>query len=228
VDRADLETGGAHLLNAGRWANADVLRLERAGETWIVKDFRHCPWLVRATWGRWMVARELHALTRLDGIVGIPSGARRIDRFAFTYRFIEGPTLRHADRRRVPVEYFLRLEELVRRMHAAGIAHLDLRNRRNALVTAEGLPAILDFQSAVRIESWPSFLRPLLRQVDLSGVYKHWASFHPGTMGAEREALLARHEAIRRFWIFRGYLGIKRARGERVAPAGGREARAGR
>jgi len=211
VLRADLEGNGSTLLHEGRWGNANIVKVVRDGNAWIVKDFLHC-WLpVRHIWGRAMVANELRALNRLAGIRGIPESPFRVDPFAFGYRFVEGMTLRHADRDRITTSYFLELESLVREMHARGIAHLDLRNKRNVLITAQGHPAMIDFQSAVRLERCPTFLRPLMRQVDLSGVYKHWEKFIPGSMGRERAELLARHEAIRRFWFLRGYAGIKRS-----------------
>jgi hypothetical protein len=77
-------------------------------------------------------------------------------------------------------------------------------------VTDRGEPLILDFQSNVRLEGLPRFLRDLLVDVDRSGIYKHWARRVPDSLGGERAALLERMNRLRRFWIFKGYLGIKK------------------
>ncbi len=77
-------------------------------------------------------------------------------------------------------------------------------------MTDRGEPLILDFQSNVRLEGLPRFLRDLLVDVDRSGIYKHWARRVPDSLGGERAALLERMNRLRRFWIFKGYLGIKK------------------
>ena len=173
--RADLEGNGSTLLHKGRWGNANIVKVVRDGDAWIVKDFLHC-WLpVRHTWGTSMVANELRALARLAGIRGIPESPFRVDPFAFGYRFVEGMTLRHADRDRITTSYFLELESLVREMHARGIAHLDLRNKRNVLITPQGRPAIIDFNrpfawSDAQLSSAPSCGRWICRAFTNIGI----------------------------------------------------------
>jgi len=118
---------------------------------------------------------------------------------------------RQADPRLLTTAFFEELERLVGRMHARGIAHLDIRAAKNILVTDRGEPLILDFQSNVRLDGLPRFLRDLLVDIDRSGIYKHWARRVPGSLGEERTRLLERMNRLRRFWFFKGYLGIKKA-----------------
>jgi RIO-like serine/threonine protein kinase len=206
------------LLSAGGWCNANVFVAERAGRRWVVKDFLHCPAPVRHTWAVWTARRELRVLRRLEGIPGVPSGAFPIDRHAFGYEFVEGRALKFVDRRSVPSAYFEALEQLVIRIHDCGIAHLDLRNRHNILVTADWKPAVVDFESHVRLDRIPRGMCSFVKRIDLSGVYKYWAKIHPESLGPERSAMLARAERWRRLWPLQGYAGSRRWHAER-APA---------
>jgi RIO-like serine/threonine protein kinase len=211
--REEFDRSGPELLHGGRWGNADMFLFRKGGEPWVVKDFRSCPAIVRHTWGARMAARELSALRRLDWIPGFPRDSFRLDRFAMAYRFVAGTDIGEADLALLTPPFFQELESLVRKMHERGVAHLDIRTGSNVLITDGGRPFLLDFQSHVRLEGLPSFFRGLLVDVDLSGVYKHWARCAPDSMGEERTHLLRRVNRWRRYWILKGYLGIRSKEG---------------
>jgi hypothetical protein len=44
----------------------------------------------------------------------------------------------------------------------------------------------------------------------MAGVYKKWAVWQPQTLGPQRRAVLERMQHWRRFWVLRGYLGMKK------------------
>ena len=207
--REEFDRSEARLLHGGRWGNADISLFRKGGEAWVVKDFRHCPFGVRQTWGFLMAGRELSALRRLSGIPGFPEDAFRLDRYAIAYRFVPGNEIGQADPAFMTPGFFESLEFLVERMHGRDIAHLDIRTGGNVLVTDRGNPLLLDFQSHVDLRGLPRFLLRILVAVDRAGVYKHWAIRAPGTMGEEREAYLRRMNAWRRYWILKGYLGVR-------------------
>lgn len=206
--RADLESGDARRLRAGRWANAVIVLFDHDGARWAVKDFRPRSWLVRNVIGRFLVRREVYGLRRLQGVPGTPQDAFRLDSFALAYRFIPGQGLRGLPKEQVPRDFFPRLERNVIEMHAqARLVHLDLRNADNILVTASGEPCIIDLQSHVRLRWLPGPLRRFAVRVDLASVYKHWAKLSPETLGPERKAMLDRINELRPLWALRGYLG---------------------
>lgn len=207
--RADFAARG-EWMSRGRWANADIFRVACGGLDWIMKDFRRCPWFYRWTVGRWMVARELRALQCLDGLDGFPQKAYRVDAYALAYEFQPGTALAKLPRTNLPLALFLQLEALVEEMHRRGVAHLDLRNSGNVIVRPDGRPAVIDFQSHMRLPSAPqNRLRRFMVGVDFSGVYKLWSKRLPGTLGSEREARLQQVNRWRRFWFVRGYGGIR-------------------
>ena len=209
--RAEFEQAPGAVLSRGRWANA-VLYVHRHGaEHWVVKDFRPRSFTVRNTIGRLLIRRESRALGKVAGIAGVPAGAFRLDAHALAYRFVSGVPLNDADLGPHAGDFFTRLERLLSEVHAAGgMLHLDVRNGRNVLVSEGGEPVLLDFQSHLRTGWMPARLRRWAEQFDLAGVYKHWERRSPETLGEARAALLARVNWWRRFWVLRGYFGIRR------------------
>ncbi|MEW6720429.1 MAG: hypothetical protein AB1346_08270 [Thermodesulfobacteriota bacterium] len=216
-DREEFDRSDPELLQEGRWGNAVLYLFRRGEEAWVVKDFRPCPGIVRQTWGAYMAGRELSALRKLDGIPGFPQDAFRLDRFAIAYRYIAGTDIGEADQALLTPVFFEALDSLVSKMHACGVAHLDIRTGSNVLVTERGNPLILDFQSHLGLEGLPAFLRRFLVAVDRSGVYKHWARRSPESLGKERAEFLERFNGLRKFWILKGYLGVKAGKGREGA-----------
>ncbi len=209
--RADLDRGLREVLSEGRWANARLYLFEHDGASWVVKDFSPRGPLVRLVIGRFLIRREFGALSRLDGIPATPQGAVRIDAYALAYRYVPGRSLRGARDVVFGPDFFPALERGLAAMHArTHLAHFDLRNAKNILMTDTGEPLLLDFQSAVGTGWMPGPLRRFAERVDLAAIYKHWKKRSPDTMGEERIAALARMNRIRPLWALRGYIGAPR------------------
>ena len=211
LTRKDLDPSRCRVLSRGRWANADLYLFHQGESTWVVKDFAPCPPLIRETWGRLLIRREFGALSRLHGICGIPNAISMIDARAFCYAYIPGRTLREVSSEEIAPGFFPALETLVERMHQRNVVHLDLRNRRNILITESGTPALLDFQSSLNLDRLPPGLHPFLKEIDISGVYKLWKRKSPESMDARRQARLAAMNRKRGLWVLRGYpLGLRK------------------
>jgi hypothetical protein len=208
--RGDLTAAPRELLRDGRFANARVERVHIGGVDWIFKDFSSRAFIVRHTVGRFLLARELRALRRLDGIPGIPDRAFRVDAFAIAARFVPGRTLARVDGAHITTPYLVALEALLRQVHARGLVHLDTRGGGNLLMTPAGAPGIIDFQAALSTRWMPGALRRWFNDMDMSGVYKKWAQWQPETMGEVRRAEYERLTRWRRLWVFRGYLGARK------------------
>ena len=207
-DRNRLASAERELLRDGRFANARVERVRIDGVDWIFKDFSSRAWLVRQTVGRLLLGREVRALRRLAGIHGIPSMAFRVDAFAMAARFVPGRTLANVDAAQMDTPFLMALEALLQQVHARALVHLDTRGGGNLLRMPDGAPGIIDFQAAVSTRWMPTGLRRWIEAMDMSGVYKKWQRFQPETMGEERRASFERLSRWRRWWPFRGYLGL--------------------
>ncbi len=215
--RSDLSRAKIQLLRNGHFANAVVSRVDLDGESWTVKDFSSRPWYVRRFLAPWLLGHELSILRRLQGIDGVAQKAFRIDRDAIAVEFIDGSSLSRADKALISPAYLEALEELLRRIHAARVVHLDTRGTGNIMVREDGSPGLIDFQASLSTAWMPGWLRRILEDVDMSGVLKKWRKYRPEAMGAEREAELERIDRLRKFWIFRGYFGLRKRRRRRRA-----------
>ena len=202
------------LLREGQWANARVELVRIDGVEWTVKDFAPRAWWVRNSVGRFLLRRELRVLQRLHGIAGISPAAFRIDAYAMATRYLPGRILAQVRPDEVTPAFFLQLEALVQSMHARKLVHLDIRGPKNLLLQPDGTPGIIDFQSSLSTRWLPGFLRRILEDIDIGGVYKRWNLWQPQTLDAGRRAVFERGNRLRRFWMLRGYptLGTKRRR----------------
>jgi RIO-like serine/threonine protein kinase len=208
--RAQFERDPGEVVSRGRWANAVLYVHRHAGKRWVVKDFRPRAFAVRNTIGRLLIRREIRALRKLAGVAGVPAGAFRLDAHALAYGFVPGAPLSETDLGSRAADFFARLERLLAEVHAqGGILHLDVRNARNVLVSEQGEPVLLDYQSHVGTGWMPARLRRWGERFDLAGVYKHWERRSPETLGEARANLLAQVNWWRRLWVLRGYFGMR-------------------
>jgi hypothetical protein len=191
-------------LHKGRFFNATLWRVTLDGE-WVVKDFSRSPAFYRWIVAPLVVRHEYRIARRLKGLKGVPQAPFLIDGCAWGYRWIDGEILHLLDGTRCSEPFFVKLEQVAKRIHVRDIVHLDLRNARNVLVDAQGDPHVIDFQSALFTRWLPGWGRRYLERVDLSGVYKHWLIRDGTTLGAAREALLYWQLRRRYWWPFRGY-----------------------
>lgn len=100
--------------------------------------------------GRWLAGRERRMLLALadEPLVPAHSGdvrvAGRPARHCVAHAFVPGrPLARH---HALAPDFFPSLEALLQRVHARGIAYVDLHKRENVLVGDDGRPYLIDFQ----------------------------------------------------------------------------------
>lgn len=179
-----------------------VVLFEHKGVRLVAKDYRACTALYRWTVGRWNLAREEAALRRLDGLDGIPRLVGRVDRWILVMTWLRGRDLGKVRRYRQSTEFYDKLAALVDAMHARGVVHLDLRQRRNILFRPDGpRPAVLDFGSALCLRPGTMLHRTLAR-IDRSGVLKYKRRAQPDSLSAEEARALRKIEKRRKLWPF--------------------------
>jgi predicted Ser/Thr protein kinase len=97
---------------------------------------------------RLMLRSEFRVYERLGGLAGVPECHGMIDGKYLVLEYVAGLPFRGAtleDRER----FFERLLELIRALHARGVAHGDLKKKDNLLVIDGRDPCIVDFGVAV-------------------------------------------------------------------------------
>jgi hypothetical protein len=120
---------------------------------------------------RALLRRERKALLALEPLDGVPRLVERTPSPEVLERtHLDGEPLHRV--RELRVDFFERLEELVRALHARGVAHNDLHKEQNIIVRPDGAPGLIDFQLAsVHGRSSSTLARRALD--DLRHVAKH-------------------------------------------------------
>ncbi|HEX5650562.1 MAG TPA: hypothetical protein VFX69_12975 [Steroidobacteraceae bacterium] len=168
------------------------------GSTWVVveRDTRSARWWLRAL-ARTLAAREAHILAALSRVPGVPK-LDDWDGRCLRRSWLEGSPIQHAPPR--DRTYFREALRLLRRLHAAGVAHNDLQREPNWLVTTEGRPALFDFQVATRPRYRGMRFRALACD-DLRRLLEHKRTYCPEALTARQRAMLARRSALAEVWV---------------------------
>ncbi|MHC4469408.1 MAG: BUD32 family EKC/KEOPS complex subunit [Planctomycetota bacterium] len=194
-DLLELTTGN---LVQDAWHKPEIRPVEIRGRACLVKDYGRRPFLFRHTVGRLVISREVDIYRALGGLPGTPRFHGQVDPFAFVVERIEGRPVAEFRKRTLPPGFLDRLSSLVAAIHAKGVAHWDLRQRRNVLVGPGGGPWVIDFASGIRLPRG-SWLHRLACLPDLSGVAKLRAKHAPDTLTEEDRRLIG----MERFRPFR-------------------------
>lgn len=178
----------------------------------VVRDTRAAhpalAWLARR-----LAGREARALRRLAHVERVP------DLLAFDGRVL---VRSHLAGRPMPAGrpaaacYYREAAKLLRRMHAAGVAHNDLAKEANWICLPDGSAGIVDFQVACVMPRRGKWFRVLARE-DLRHLLKHKRHYAPVLLTARERRILESPAWPARIWrrlvkpvylqITRGWLG---------------------
>lgn len=210
-DRADLERATTGYLRRRTWLNPDLRLLETGDGPAVAKDW-HGARGPLGWYGRFTLAREWRLLEHLDdgdAAAPIPRPLARVPD-AIVLTFLEGETL--SRRARLAPDFFDRFTAILDGIHAAGVLHLDLRQRQNVLVAPDGSPRVLDFGAAMHLGRWGAIGRWLVRRfgfIDRWAVLKLKSKYAPEQMNDDerRRAVWARR--VRWTWPPNWFHGLK-------------------
>jgi serine/threonine protein kinase len=100
---------------------------------------------------RYLLRREHSVYERLAGVPGVPRTYGLIGGKYLALEYVPGPSLRaHEANLSNREAFFARLLQTLDAMHAAGIAHADLKRKDNVIVGPAEHPYIIDFGIAAR------------------------------------------------------------------------------
>jgi len=170
-----------------------------------VKDFAG-KGLWGRTVGRVQIARESRAYAWLGAMEGVPRFVGRVDAHALALAEVDGRQLAFARDLHPQGRAILeRLRALMDRMHARGLAHLDLRGRENVMVRADGELVVVDLAGAVRLRPGGLAHRLFFRwleRADESAFLKWKLLLDPAGLTMEERDFLRRFGRLRSLWIF--------------------------
>ena len=182
VRRETLAERTVRVLSRGGRRNPDVLLVRGDRGLLVVKDFAPRGAFVRRVLAPRLQRREVRAWRALAGDPAVPRFLGWIDPLAFAVEYRPGRRMSRRLAGAVPPDFLAELEAALGRMHARGVAHLDLRHRSNVLVDDAGRPVLIDFGSAVcfRPGSLPARLAlPWLARIDRAALGKWGARLRP-------------------------------------------------
>jgi predicted Ser/Thr protein kinase len=218
LSRETLTECTERVIHPGAGAKPAVLVVRVDGRLAVVKDFSRAPWLIRHTYGRWLVGRESRIYARLADVDGVPAFLGRLDRFAFALEFVEAANLKQSPRHAVGPAVFANLERALAGVHAAGVVHLDCHQKKNVLVTSDGRVYLVDFATALylgRNVLSRRVLVPLLARADHWGLLKLKARYCRDALTADEVRELRWAEWLGWLWppsLIRRLIPWRRAR----------------
>lgn len=202
LGRADLERMPRTQLGKPSGLKPAVWRVETPEGPVVVKDTRHAG---RATrWlARWLLGRERRILERLESLDGVPHLVATVDADAIVLSLVPGTPLDEARFREAPRELVEQLLELTEKLHALGVFHLDLHQRKNLLIDERGRLHLVDFGAAVAPGRLTRLvLGRVLRQADRQAAYKYLARFTPEELSEAEARAVVRQRRLRKLWPF--------------------------
>lgn len=176
-----------------RGSLGDVYREADQDCSRTIRDLRTARWPGLA---RFLARREARALTRLDGLDGVPS-LLGMERDRLIRSFLPGEVMyRSSPRTR---QYYRDALRLVRRIHSLRIAHNDLAKEANWICRDDQTPGIVDFQLAICFSRRSRLFR-LLAWEDLRHLLKHKRHYLPDALTARERRILQTPMWPSRWW----------------------------
>jgi RIO-like serine/threonine protein kinase len=177
-----------------------IVLMRDAQGMFIRRDLSALAWWLRLPASR-LARREALALRQLAGQAQTPQlrawNGRHLDR-----SFMDGVAM-YKNPPRGDVAYFRAARRLLQQVHRRGVAHNDLAKEANWLVRADGSPALIDFQLAVRGDPRSRWMRLLARE-DLRHLLKHKRMYCRSALTPVELRLLKRTSWLRDLWFRTG------------------------
>ena len=203
LTRSEYERLPRRLLSKpSRWKPA-VWRVETPEGPIVVKDARGHG-VVHRLVARWLIGRERRVLERITSIDCVPRLlGQRSTGTRWCSTLVPGRTLDGNLFRARPRELVAQLSELINSLHALGVFHLDLHQRKNLLVDETGRLRVVDFGAAVALgPAARLFLGGLLTHSDRHAPYKYLARFAPEELTLDEARAVVWQRRLRRLWPF--------------------------
>jgi RIO-like serine/threonine protein kinase len=202
------ETGDTVILEGRRYRAAALLKEDRYARSTLLEDERGRRYVLKESVMRLppgvrvpplaaLLARhEADMFERLEGVRGIPRLTSRPRPDALLREYVEGATVRETAR--IPDGFFASLEEVLREVHAHGVAYVDLAKEENVLVGDDGRAWLVDFQVSVGRQGPLRALVTRLQREDLYHLSKMRLRRRPDEATEEDRRRVARRSGLAR------------------------------
>ncbi len=185
---SELRDHATRTFRQGGGSRPDVLLIEIDGHKAVLKDQGGADKTFARLIGPVLNWRECKALKRLKHVDCIPNLLAIPDRRSFLMSFHDSEQITRLKNIEPdwPI-FFAKLEQAIADVHAAGVAHNDLRNPTNTLITPDGEPVLVDLVACFcRGQSWNlpnQWLFNKFSAVDKSAITKMKTKVAPELLG---------------------------------------------
>ena len=175
--KSELREHATTVFRKGGGSRPDVLLIEIEGQRAVLKDQAGADKWFASLIGPILNWRECKALRKLESLDCIPDLLAVPDRRSFLMTYHQSEQITHLSTTTPdwPV-FFDKLTDAIEQVHQQGVAHNDLRNPTNTLVTAGGQPILVDlvacFCQGQRWNFLNQWLFTKFCQVDRSAITK--------------------------------------------------------
>lgn len=149
LTRRKMEDATTSFLHEGRGYQSSVRLVELDGQRAAAKDYARAPRFFRRFVAPFLLNREERALRFLHDVPGVPRVLARIDRQCLVMELVEGTPMDRFKIGELAPEVFLRVQNVIDRIHARGVSHCDLKRRGNLILTPDGEIYLIDFAAAI-------------------------------------------------------------------------------
>jgi len=151
-----------------------------------------------------IIQHEYNILKILQGIEGVVD-AVKINQLTLLTRYIPGKDLAGFKQSELDDNIYYKLCDLLNSIHSRDVVHLDLRQRRNVIISKNAEPYIIDFASAIHIgkKSIFSWILEPLKFIDKSGLLKLKNRYFPHLVTNSDREFLRRYNSIRKLWLLK-------------------------
>jgi hypothetical protein len=141
----ELRKHAIHTFRQGGGSRPDVLLIEIQGQRAVLKDQNGADKLFAKLIGPILNWRECKALSKLAALDCVPDLLSKPDARSFLMSHHESEQItRTALIQPDWPSFFIKLSAAIQQVHDAGVAHNDLRNPTNTLITPSGDPILVD------------------------------------------------------------------------------------
>lgn len=146
---AELKAHATQSFRTGGGSRPDVLLIEIDGNQAILKDQGAADPLFAFLIGPILTWREGKALKRLDSVPSVPLLLNKPTSRSLLMAYHESEQITRLDKITPNwPEFFEKLNTAISEVHKAGVAHNDLRNPSNTLISKNGEPILVDLVAA--------------------------------------------------------------------------------
>jgi tRNA A-37 threonylcarbamoyl transferase component Bud32 len=137
---------GLLLSHGASWMQANVYLINHGDQKIVIKDFSDAPCMVRCTFCRFAINREIRSMQQLQPLHITPRYLGKVGDYTYAMEYIEGENFKfkkHVN----SFQFLMNLQQAVSSMHDAGVAHNDLHGK-NIIISSDGKFYFIDFASA--------------------------------------------------------------------------------